>query len=238
MSMATGRFTMPTATGLLEPQKQTRHSKNGDLEQSHSTSSLPSTRAHSEPTSHFPFTPSLESTATSRMSNDDTYYALHNQGFNPMAIHSRYNNPAPLNTINPKDLLNPRKFDHSQRALDDRMSAAILQPSTSSIPTNPHYVFTPNTRESENSTSPEPEGSGMGNLIERFHNVEQRSDRPRKKLKKEHLENEDETGRPKSVFTGGGKGGEIGDYMREKRKEGQEESGRTATIVDLTAGLS
>ena len=76
------------------------------------------------------------------------------------------------------------------------------------------------------------EGQGMGNLIERVHNVSQREDRPQKKQKTDAMEDNSDK---KAFHGGGGKGGEIGEYMKQKRKEGVAESGVNC-IVDLTEG--
>lgn len=80
------------------------------------------------------------------------------------------------------------------------------------------------------------EGRGMGGLIERMHNVEQRDGRPLKKPKitNDGLDNDEE--QPKAIFGGGGKGGPIGEYMKEKRREGLESSGPINAVVDLTGG--
>ena len=74
----------------------------------------------------------------------------------------------------------------------------------------------------------------MGNLIERIHNVTHREDRPRKRQKSEQIRGEDDD-QKKTSFAGGGKGGEIGEYMKQKRKEGQSSVGPNP-VVDLTGG--
>ncbi len=77
----------------------------------------------------------------------------------------------------------------------------------------------------------------MGNLIERIHGITQRDGRPQKRQKTTKTDEDDDDQR-KATFAGGGKGGEIGEYMREKRKEAQAESGPNGTVVDLTAGMA
>lgn len=78
----------------------------------------------------------------------------------------------------------------------------------------------------------------MGNLIERIHGITQRDGRPQKRQKTTKMDEEDDDEERKATFAGGGKGGEIGEYMREKRKEAQAESGPKSTVVDLTAGMA
>lgn len=73
------------------------------------------------------------------------------------------------------------------------------------------------------------EEKGQGTLIERLHNVSQRGEPPQKRLKPHQIGTENRT----TAFAGGGKGGEIGEYMKQKRDEGQITSG-PAPVVDLT----
>ena len=77
------------------------------------------------------------------------------------------------------------------------------------------------------------ESQGMGSLIERVHNVSGREERPQKKQKSTETFEDDTDKKP--IYGGGGKGGEIGEYMRQKKQEGIAESG-VASIVDLTGG--
>ncbi|KAG4439482.1 hypothetical protein IFR05_005018 [Cadophora sp. M221] len=60
---------------------------------------------------------------------------------------------------------------------------------------------------------------GMGNMLERMHNVTDRSMVPQKRRKM----NDENDSHRKAEFSGGGKGGNLGEYVREKRKEGQRE---------------
>ena len=75
----------------------------------------------------------------------------------------------------------------------------------------------------------------MGSLIERVHGITQREERPRKRQKTEIIADEDDA-QKKVTFQGGGKGTEIGEYMREKRREAQAKSGPDGAVIDLTAG--
>ncbi|KAL9101636.1 MAG: hypothetical protein Q9163_003134 [Psora crenata] len=80
------------------------------------------------------------------------------------------------------------------------------------------------------------EGQGTGSFIERLHGVSQREDRPQKKQKAEKYEAlEDDK---KVIFQGGGKGGELGEYVKQKKEEGLEQSRPESNVVDLTGGMS
>ena len=75
----------------------------------------------------------------------------------------------------------------------------------------------------------------MGHMLERMHNVTNRDMVPQKRQKVR--DDRQESGR-KAEFHGGGKGGVIGDYMREKRDEGRKENAEKGSFVDISAGLS
>ena len=73
----------------------------------------------------------------------------------------------------------------------------------------------------------------MGHMLERMHQVTDRDMMPQKRQKIRDDRQED--GR-KAEFNGGGKGGVIGEYMREKRDEGRKENVTKGTVVDISAG--
>ena len=70
-------------------------------------------------------------------------------------------------------------------------------------------------------------------MVERMHNVADRDMMPQKrqKVRDDRPENV-----RKAEFHGGGKGGVIGQYMREKRDEGRKENMARGTVVDISAG--
>lgn len=79
------------------------------------------------------------------------------------------------------------------------------------------------------------EGQGVGGFIERMHGITHREERPRKRRKtKIRPDEDDEEGKP--TFHGGGRGTEIGDYLREKSKESQANVVSDGAVIDLTAG--
>lgn len=74
----------------------------------------------------------------------------------------------------------------------------------------------------------------MGQMLERMHNVASRDMLPQKRRKLYDDRPQDE--QKKSEFNGGGKGGVIGEYMREKKEEGQKENIPTPAAVDISTG--
>lgn len=74
---------------------------------------------------------------------------------------------------------------------------------------------------------------GMGHMLERMNNVMDRSMVPQKRRK---IENSQDGDQRKAEFTGGGKGGVLGQYMREKREEGHREAMSKGTKpVDISS---
>ncbi|KAH0557031.1 hypothetical protein GP486_005184 [Trichoglossum hirsutum] len=82
--------------------------------------------------------------------------------------------------------------------------------------------------------SGEDSGVGYGALIENLHGVRDRDGHPRKRLKQGHGDGEGDR-KPKNGHFGGGGRGVVGEYMRDKRLEGQKEGAKGAAVVDLTA---
>lgn len=76
----------------------------------------------------------------------------------------------------------------------------------------------------------------FGGLIEKIHGVSTREDRPQKRQKRDHESEEDKVDEKKGSFAGGGKGGVIGEYMRQRKEEGKREAVSSGTYVDLTIG--
>lgn len=73
---------------------------------------------------------------------------------------------------------------------------------------------------------------GMGNMIERMHNVNKRKLQPQKKRKSEGSDDEGKK-RSKSTFAGG-KGGIIGEHLRAEREKGAADAGPLTEPIDLT----
>lgn len=230
---------LPTA--LLNPKAYQKQMANGITSESSllSPSSLTSAlRSSSEPPRFY------HSYTSSPNSQGNAHLFIYSQGQGRPKKAGSLNGDAPLSTphFDPKQLLNPKGFNKHQGKEDAQVkpaTAQIHQPDDSdSVPRDlprrsPHANGAP-TREHG---LVEGEGPGMGNLIERMHNVSKREEQPRKRQKKEHSSQDEQEDMKKATFAGGGKGGVIGEYMKQKREEGKQESGPTRTLVDLTAGM-
>ncbi|KAL8985037.1 MAG: hypothetical protein Q9177_004540 [Variospora cf. flavescens] len=122
---------------------------------------------------------------------------------------------------------------HARQLLDPKSSQGNPQ---IRVDANSHMANGVNSPEAQSQTvtSNEGEHQGIGGMIERVYGVSNREERPQKRQKigPGHPDNSTKP------FTGGGKGGEISEYLKEKRKEGQEEAASTlpASVVDLTGG--
>ena len=73
---------------------------------------------------------------------------------------------------------------------------------------------------------------GAGSLLERVHNV---TDRSLVAQKRKRVEDSTDDVRRKAVFNGGGNGGILGNYMREQREEGQREGQANGSTPVITA---
>ena len=76
----------------------------------------------------------------------------------------------------------------------------------------------------------------MGDMLMSFHNISQREERPRKQQKVSHDDERMGDDQQKATFAGGGKGTDIAEYMRQKRKKGLDDAAATGALVDLTGG--
>ncbi|KAI9793804.1 MAG: hypothetical protein M1833_000527 [Piccolia ochrophora] len=134
---------------------------------------------------------------------------------------------------NPLSLLDPKGY---ARRPDDKAALSNTNPNEAR-PTDASVVRGQSTtpkhgfHETDDQTP-----SAMGSLIEKVHGVQNRTDYPvkRQRIQQEGEDDEDDADRPKSSFAGGGKGGEIGTYMKEKREESRREAMKSGAVVDLT----
>ena len=156
---------------------------------------------------------------------DDTYTAPEGQSKLAEPSHIYQNPSLPTNA---RQLLDPKGYKTVQ-ANRDRQSEknAANQPSPHPQSNSQHvngveHAATKRELEDEN---------GMGNFIEQLHGVSGREERPIKKQKVEKTEDLDED--KKRSFIGGGEGGELSNYVKEKKAEGQADP---TSVVDLTQG--
>ena len=136
------------------------------------------------------------------------------------------NHPA----FSPHALLDPRGYSKPQLSATNgrslySFSGAGFSPETPATPTTNSL-----TTKIESPKLPD-----MGTLIERVHGVAQRENRPLKRQKVDAAGPVDEAQR-KPTFAGGGKGGVIGEYMREQKEVGRAEAAKSGSVVDLTNG--
>lgn len=141
--------------------------------------------------------------------------------------------------FNPRMLLDPKGLDGSSRKPQDNQSQTstlIKRPSTDSIEAMDTFTREEDARSLGDLEASE--GFGQGSLIEKAYNVSHREERPQKRVKIDKAQDlEDEE---KSKFHGvGGSGGDLAEYVKEKKKEGLQQQGPTNPIVvDLTNGES
>lgn len=130
--------------------------------------------------------------------------------------------------FDPRQLLDPKGFNtiHRKKESDSFVDVSKSPPHT------PTFEFIDGSQKRNQSDSEE---YGMGNMIERVHNITERQERPHKR-QKTGKDDDGEEERTKATFSGGGKGGEIGEFMKQKREEGEKESGPSKGVIDLTEG--
>lgn len=240
-----------SAAILTDPRAMNQHLANGIPHSSHSKSSTPPPRQTSEPLlsrSSLLSPSNFDIQFPTRSSKDDAYHVFEGKGKKPSTAGNEVNNEAykiPSSGFNPRALLDPKSFAKTKHSNGDENSLSPNVTFTTSKPS-----ASPREPTSNGSHPPicdsiprrdydEYEGHSISSLIERVHNVSERAERPPKRRKIEKAEDEVAFEEQKKAnFGGGGKGGEIGDYMKQKKKEGLAESGPTSSVVDLTGGTS
>lgn len=148
---------------------------------------------------------------------DDAYHILDGKGYDKKSFANSTNaTKAHPSQPNARQLLDPKSFKSTQR----QIGSSNLKPTMASANTSQKRAFGHD------------EEHSIGNLIEKVHNIAPREEQPRKRIKTKPGEVSH------SGFKGGSKGGEIGEYMKQKRKEGQEMSTSTRKVIDLTGNVS
>ena len=225
---------------LLDRKVMRQYMANGNFSQTlRSNSASPRTQVqiftepYSQRCSSGPASPTLQSNEKKR-----AHISLDNSGQKQPSTAGAAAARAPATGLDPKVLLNPRLLHSAARRKDDAFDTAssseVETPPQRPISATPHFIFDSANQDPLLHEDTESEGGGYGKLIEQVHNVTKREDRPVKRQKTAHPLEGDVNG--SSAFAGGGRGGEIGEYMKQKRKEGLQESGPASHIVDLTAG--
>lgn len=143
---------------------------------------------------------------------------------------------------NPSTLLNPRGSHPVQQNSERPSPASSAAPQLSfqfDTPSGPQQTpsLHSNPANEQNGFASYANGNeqagAMGHMLERMHNVTNRSMLPPQKRRR--LDGDHDELRGKSKFSGGGKGGVLGEYVRDKRDEGQREETARATVVDISA---
>ena len=245
-SFTAANGTQLSAATLTDPKTSKKHLANGTPHSSHfETRSLPAYRGselrRSKPLVETPFVTDL----ALQQAKDDAYHALEIAGKKATSSpNATMAGQAASSSFDPRRLLDPKGFNNNQRRESksastestlDQPGPSTLQLSGKSSETNsnPHAT---NVNGLSKRDHEDYKGLGMSSLIEKVHNVSHREERPRKKPRVENGEFDVEEDK-KATFVGGGKGGEIGDYLKEKKKQGIAESGPANTVVDLTGGM-
>ncbi|KAI9750677.1 MAG: hypothetical protein M1815_001659 [Lichina confinis] len=139
--------------------------------------------------------------------------------------------------FDPRALLNPRQFGQRSPSADGNIQLR----NTGGQPLDVARMHSPgiaNGLPSHTSSEPAKDDARpfhMSSLIERLHGVSNRDSSSHKRLKLDNSKDgnsmENATA---STFSGGAKGGVIGDYMRQKKDEGKQDVASRGTVVDLT----
>lgn len=230
-----------SAAMLTDPKALKKHLANGTPLPSRCEPSSSYARRSSEPPfSYLSFDSPILLDSSSQRARDDAYTVVESKDKKAISIQNRGSTPS--NRFDADQLLDPTGFDKNKYQNDSHNTstdiACIGQPSPSTLQRSAGHSGIDDhgghKRDHEDC-----EVLGMGNFIERVHNVSQREKRPLKKQKLETQEKSEfdvEHGR-RAISGGGGKGGEIGEYIKQKKKEGIAESGPSSAVVDLTGGM-
>lgn len=237
MPLSTGANGYPiSAAMLMDPKAMKQHMANGTNPKSSHPVIAHSSHSFHRPQSEPPYLSTSPPTfdLSSYKSRDDAHLMLQGQARARLSSSQTGSHQSSPPRFDPRQLLNPKGYDPSQRRKDEEAQSSLpASPSAMHI-THPDSLSTQSN--GAHKRDQEEVERGMGSLIEQVHNVSKREDRSHKKQKREVPDETAEEEQRKAAFAGGGKGGEIGEYMKQKRREGQQDAGPTNAIVDLTAG--
>lgn len=230
MPLSTAANGMPISAAMLTDPKELKKWANGTTN-SHFNAPSSSARHNSEPPSSFHLVTSP--TISPLLSKDDAYRVFEDQGRNKKTTNASVATQPPPARFDPRQLLDPRGFNQNRSDSKSELND-LASPHNSYVPSHQQNVLAAHHNGIGKRDHKEVEGQGQGNLIERMHNVTNHEERPVKKCKTEDNDFVGGDERRKAAF-GGGKG-DLGEYLKEKRKEGQENSTPTNAVVDLTGG--
>ena len=218
-----------SAAMLLDPKSMKKQAANGIPYTFHSETFEPKARYSSEPLEFGP--PVLNPVLDNSHTKDGAYVYFKGRGKRlPDSNIPQRSGATPLvPTFSARQLLDPKGFQQNSKPNANKDTSSEPSDATS-------------TKSSEHLQANQPlqfpeksqEHQGLGGMIERIHGVSQRQERPQKRQKTDH----EDANNGKAMFSGGSKTGEIGEYLRHKRKEGQDqaEAAASALVVDLTGG--
>lgn len=127
--------------------------------------------------------------------------------------------------ISPRLLLDPRGFQSRQTEGGKKQTVEDGKRSRVDDAVNERQ------QDTSLNQSGDPENYGVGNMIERFHGVSDRSEYPHKRQRTE------KNGEPgKVTFSGGASGSEISEFMKQSNKSDQAMNSVKDNVVDLTGG--
>ena len=237
MPLSTTANGIPISAAMLTDPKELKKLVNGStlFINSHLNAPFTAARHNSEPpsSSNFITSPSVDFFS----SKDDAYQSNEVQGRSKKSTVGSTMNHSPSARFDPRQLLDPKGFKSNQHR--NNPEADSTGPKSTQ---NPKPLTYQQTMEATRSNGLDKrqyeevvEGQGQSSLIERMHNVTEQDERPVKKRKTEEEDFEGDDEQSKAAFRGGN-GGELGEYVKERRKEGKEHLGPINAVVDLTGG--
>jgi len=147
--------------------------------------------------------------------DDETQLTSINEGTKAQTPSTPDTSPGAKRSYDPAALLNPRAA--LKKAKQDPVPKDIQNNDVTNL---------------FNGKADESNDIGQGAMLERQHGVTKREAMPQKRPQRSE-DTDDQDNKKRQKFEGGSKGGVIGQYVKEKRQEGQDEAG-PANVVDLT----
>ncbi|KAL8765228.1 MAG: hypothetical protein Q9209_007621 [Squamulea sp. 1 TL-2023] len=217
-----------SASMLLNPKSMKKQAANGISHNFHSSSLKSKGRCSSEPQEYEASVQDFNDHKS--YTKDDAYLNFKGRGNRSLHLSApeRSGNTPQVASFSARQLLDPKGFQQNTKPMSKDTSSISHDVTFAESPEN--FQAAQSCQSSETSQEPQ----GLGGMIERIHGVGQRQERPQKRQKTDH----DKADNGKTTFSSGSKGGEIGEYLKQKRKEGQNEAeaAASAAVVDLTGG--